>query len=129
MFKTGLAATAALCAAMPAMADVCQLTSREVAFKAVSMLNGVDRLMVYCEPCGKHVAIPIGVKKALVIASDDPAYYQVQIDGAGVDLAFLYYRPAGAQKWVNVGLAAGCPDASGVVPSDLPDDLASSAGR
>ena len=132
MLRTTTAATAlatALSLATPAHADVCMLTGKPSAENAARMLTAIDVLLRYCAPCGDTAPTRLKVSKAEAVPlADDPASYQVRVNGNAEDTAYLYYRkPDGPTIWVNLGVMSGCAGESGIDLVELPPGLAEKA--
>ena len=127
-------AFAALIALLPTIASADQFAYLDLK-QAVAALDALDHasreVQAFCAPCGDANAQAIAVRDLGIARvwddgnsanpysdGDGRTFWEVEVNGAGIDLAYVYIRtPAG---WENLALKLGL-DASGV-PRMLPAD-------
>ena len=135
--RTLLRVAVALLALSPVIASADQFAYLDLkqAMAALAALDQAPReVQAYCAPCGDARATAIAVHDlGLARVWDDRGsarpyadgdgrtFWEIELDGEGIDLAYLYVRtPAG---WENLALTLGL-DASGVPRMLPPDKLA-----
>lgn len=98
------------CFGAPALADQCSFISKQQAITAISRLSLNGTIYHLCEPCGEKVA-----KKALIhsLGANTVDYedcWQVQVNGKGIDLAYVFVDSKLDDQLVlvNLAIAAGC---------------------
>ena len=93
-----------------AWADQCAALTETQAQMALRLLRVGDNVVRYCEPCGDPVAgAPFAVQTVEV--KEKWGYPSVHINGASVDLAYIYAaQPDGTYE--NLAALAGCPSSS-----------------
>ena len=124
----------ALLALSPAIASADQFAYLDIR-QAMAALDALDRtpreVRAFCAPCGDAQAAAIEVRDLGIARvwddrgsarpyadGDGRTYWEVEINGEGIDLAYVYVRtPAG---WENLALTLGL-DATDV-PRTLPAD-------
>lgn len=97
----------------PARADQCAWNSNKVAIAGAALIVEAGKTTAFCQPCGD--AQPAGavdntsveVRQVAKPTGKDPAYFEVVVNGKGVDLAYVYILNQ-AGFWVNVGLKVKC---------------------
>lgn len=98
-------------------ADQCAYVSQEQAQAAAQALPKGGKFVPFCQPCGEtqFPAMAAQVAESSVVhslpATDtglDQDYWELQVNGKGVDLAYTYVRQAGGM-FVNLAKLAGCP--------------------
>jgi len=104
-----------------ANADQAAWNSRRDSAKAMRLLAEADAVIHYCAPCG-DTASRREVVESIGIAQVEPGsqYWEVQINGEGVDLAYVYFRHKG-KKWKNAAMDASIKVSD--VPKYLPENL------
>lgn len=104
-------------------ADQAAWITKEQAESGAKLIKGSGMIRHYCAPCGESAyrAEKVSSAVAVIVESNytDTEYYEVQVNGTGVDLAYVYVRKSG--KWVNAAMLLGI-DVSDV-PEFLPDSL------
>lgn len=93
--------------ALPAMADQAAYISEVVAARAVTLLKKTPTLKSFCAPCGDARAQSMEVKSISKADVNYKGFWEVQINGEGVDLAYLYFPEK--DKWRNVAIALDIP--------------------
>lgn len=124
----------ALLALLPASARADQFAYLDVR-QAVAALEAIDHaprtLQAYCAPCGDAQASAIEVRDMGIARvwddghsarpyadGDGRTFWEIQVNGSGIDLAYLYVQtPAG---WENLALKLGL--AASDVPRVLPPE-------
>lgn len=119
----------AVCAlgAVSAHADqYAYVTAAQAAEAMRSIAQGAD-VHTYCAPCGEQVSQPVHVRLVEMgriwegstatpyAATDGQTFWQVYVNDAPVDLAYLYVRDGAG--WQNLALRMGLPATS--VPERL----------
>ena len=94
--------TAALFAPATAHADQCALIKKPVADQAVALVKQSATAVDFCEPCGDRAP-----GKPYTIATAEIRANQLFVNGAPVDLAYLYVETA-PDEYRNVGLSTRC---------------------
>ena len=69
-------------------ADQASYLSKQVAQKAASLIRTGQEIRDYCKPCGDEGFKRIFVNNKAVVYTGDENYYQVMINGIGIDLAY-----------------------------------------
>jgi len=98
-----------------AFSDQAAWIKKSDAYKAGDMINSGTVLREYCAPCGDTTWTDLSVKQTEV-KNADAEFYQVFINGKGIDLAYVYIEQEG--KWVNLAMLLGLD------VSDVPKFLA-----
>jgi hypothetical protein len=88
-----------------ALADQQAYVSQEEAQRGVELLSGVNEIMHFCAPCGDEEPTPEIVEALDVSATGYENYYEVKVNGEGIDLAYVYFLLEGA--WTNVAMHLG----------------------
>lgn len=96
-------------AATPAWADQCSWNSKPVAEKALTYLKVGSIAQEFCRPCSDKMAKKITIATA-ESKQVDTNYYQVQLNGEGVDLAYIFVQQKGSKTWTNLGRLVKCED-------------------
>lgn len=108
--------------AASAQADQAAWISKDAAERAVSILRGTKTklLRAYCAPCGDKNWQPLPIRTMTVAHTGHEQYYEVRINGKGIDLAYVYFLYDGS--WINVARNAGLPveDVPDVLPATIP---------
>jgi hypothetical protein len=97
----------AFCLAAPASADQAAYISKADADRAVKLLNNVATIKSYCAPCGDATAETMAVNDIKEVDVNYEGYWEIQINGQGVDLAYIYFPEN--KKWRNVAMALNIP--------------------
>lgn len=90
-----------------AFADQCAYITKTQAFSAAKVLRKGANVQLFCEPCGETKSTSVFVETVEVRKTGYDNYFQVLINGQGIDLAYTYVNGR------NLGLAIGC-DATNV---------------
>lgn len=122
-------------APLAAQADQFAYLDIRQAVAALEVLDGQPEVRKYCAPCGdadaEAVAVEgIGIERvwhwdggAKVYADGDGrSYWEVVVNGHGIDLAYVYVRGADG-RWENLAMR------NGLAPSDVPRHLPGDATR
>ncbi len=98
-------------------ADQCAYISKAEAIKAATYVSVGQTIVHFCEPCGDK---PFNNAQATKVRSTelvriDPAesqlekpYWELRLNGHGVDLAYIYVKRS-PQRYMNLAKLAGCP--------------------
>ena len=100
-----------LIACSPVLADQFSYISRDDADRARDFLRPGMTVLDYCRPCGDTSFTKILVKSVILRHTGYALYYQVIVNGKGIDLAYFYVYHEG--RWVNLAWALGL-EADGV---------------
>lgn len=95
-----------------AMADQCQVVSRQEAERAALLIQKNSVVTDYCEPClngGEKVGKTSVVNKVKLetVVLGNEIYTEIKINDQSVDLAYLFIQVA-PNRSVNVAKAIGC---------------------
>lgn len=103
-----------------ALADQAAYITKEQADKAVAFLKDKAEIRHYCAPCSDKGDRVEKITTVEAVKVDYQHYWEVRVNGKGVDLAYIYYRPDGDDDWKNVAkkLKIKVKD----VPKKLDDD-------
>ena len=99
-------------------ADQAAWISKKDADAGAALIVVGQELRGYCAPCGDHAYTARKVA-SVDVGQPDPSYWEVRVNGRGVDLAYEYVLSNG--HWKNVAIAAGL-NVTGV-PAELPQAL------
>ena len=104
-----------------ANADQAAWNSRRDSAKAVRLLAEADAVIHYCAPCGDTTSRRETIE-SIAIAQVEPGsqYWEVRINGEGVDLAYVYFQHK-SKKWKNVAKDVSIKVSD--VPEYLPENL------
>jgi hypothetical protein len=103
-------------------ADQAAWNSKHDADAGAALIVVGTELRGYCKPCGDKVYEPVVVRSVIVAKpAMDPhgPYFEVRVNGRGVDLAYEYVPWRG--RWMNVALLVGLAVVD--VPAELPSGL------
>ena len=92
---------------LPASADQAAYITKVDADRTLELLKNAGTLKLYCAPCGDAGAESIVVTDMRNADVNYQGYWEVQINGSGVDLAYLYFLEK--NRWRNVAMALGIP--------------------
>lgn len=84
-----------------AFADQAAYITKAEADKAAAFLKDKKRIRHYCAPCddkGDHVE---DIKAVEAVKVDYQHYWEVQVNGEGIDLAYVYFQTKKG-KWKNL---------------------------
>lgn len=111
-----------------AVADQQAWIKKTDADRAVKLISEGEEVRLFCEPCNdtgytRETAVSVNVAQT---GTED--YYEVQVNGAGIDLAYTYIEEDG--QWVNLAKHLGL-DAEGVsaVLPDTAEEVAAAEGE
>lgn len=96
-----------LCTALQAFADQAIYLDKVDAERAVALLKNAESLKTYCAPCNDPSVKHIVVASILSAKVNYQDFWEVQINGKGEDLAYLYFLDN--NKWRNVAMALNIP--------------------
>ena len=99
MKKFALIFAFALSLSLNAYADVCVEVSKDVAAKAISLIEKQTEIYEFCSICDEAKPQILTVQN---ITKDKSVY----IDGKSIDLAHTYFRQD--NEYLNLGIASGC---------------------
>lgn len=108
----------AFCASSVVHADQAAWITKKDADAGAALIVVGQELRDYCAPCGDRGYTSRSVA-SVIVAQPNPGYWEVRVNGRGVDLAYEYVLSNG--HWTNVATAAGLK-VSGV-PAELPATL------
>jgi hypothetical protein len=122
MLRTALSWTVILLLAlapMPALADQAAYISREEANRAAGLIDVGDEIRHFAPPAGDTTWAPETVESKAVEPAGYEDYYEVKINGHGIDLAYVYI--AEGERWVNLAMRTGIKVVD--VPEFLPEGI------
>lgn len=96
-----------LCTALQAFADQAIYLDKVDAERAVALLKNSETLKDYCAPCNDPSVKHIVVASILSAKVNYKEFWEVQVNGKGEDLAYLYFLDN--NKWRNVAMALNIP--------------------
>ena len=110
LLSKAIIVTSVMLAGSFAQADQCSYVSKEYAQKAMNLLNdSLDsdtKIVSWCEPCGQ--ARPAkgtegdAIKTVAVAHTGYQDYYEIQINGKSVDMAYTYIAGLNLAKYINI---------------------------
>jgi len=100
------------------MADQAAWITKEQAGRGAALIRKSGVIKHYCEPCGDSFYRTEYVSTSVAVKAGDP-YYEVRVNGKGVDLAYVYLLSG--DRWVNAAMLLDI-EVTGV-PENLPGDL------
>lgn len=94
-----------------ALADQCSYITKAQAVAAFNQLSIGKTIYEFCELCGDKKPKPILINSLAISNTKTPGYWQVMVNGNGIDLAYTYIdygnnKPDGRR--VNLALVANC---------------------
>lgn len=94
-----------------ALADQCAYISKPEALMAAAHLQLGQTIYNFCENCGDRRPRPVTVQALSVGTVDYQDYWQVSVNGRGIDLAYTYLNmnPEQPRQQTNLALVVGCP--------------------
>ncbi|MCC6142991.1 MAG: DUF3298 and DUF4163 domain-containing protein [Candidatus Hydrogenedentes bacterium] len=96
---------AAMLAVFTAAADQFAYVTQAQAHKAAAVLSEVAEVQHFCAPCGDEAPRSESVDNVEVKPAGYEDYYEVLVNGQGVDLAYVYIKTD--EGWVNLALEQG----------------------
>lgn len=93
----------------PGWADQCSYISKEQALKAIARLDLNDEVYFLCEPCGEEIPEPAQIEALSAGTVDYEDYWQVVINGDGIDLAYVFVDSGIENNFANLAMLADCP--------------------
>lgn len=109
-----------LAIATPVFADQAAWVSRAEAARALEELAAAESIKHYCAPCGDKVVRTEKVESIGLFKVEGENYWQIKVNGKGVDLAYVYFEEKKG-KWKNAAMEAKIDVQS--VPKELSDSL------
>lgn len=104
-FKPLVGIVLIIVAAMSAYADQAAWVSRAEAARALEILARSEMIKHYCEPCGDKQIVDERINSIGLFPIQGANYWEIQINGNGVDLAYIYFEEKPG-KWRNVAMKA-----------------------
>lgn len=109
------------------LADIAAYVSKTEAEASAAFIQKQKEIKNYCAPCDDKTAETEAVKSVKAApVKDDKKYWEVSVNGAAKDLAYIYYKTDDG-RWRNVGIAVGVEVEGFVlkdeVPEFIPDDI------
>jgi hypothetical protein len=100
-------------------ADQAAWISKKEADAGAALIVVGQELRGYCQPCGDGAYTPRKVAN-VTVGQPDPSYWQVRVNGQGVDLAYEYVLSNG--HWKNIAMLIGLhvTGVSAELPATLP---------
>jgi hypothetical protein len=93
-----------------ALADQCAYVTKAQAIAAFQNLSIGQTIYEFCELCGDRTSRPVVIQSLNLKNTDSPGYWQILVNGKGIDLAYTYvdYKDSGRRR-INLALTANCP--------------------
>ena len=104
--------------ASTALADQAAWISKKDADAGAALIVVGQEIRDYCQPCGDGAYTARRVAN-VTVGQPDPAYWEVRVNGKGVDLAYEYVLSNG--HWKNIAMMLGLQVTG--VPAELPPSL------
>ena len=76
---------------------------------AAEILRGAPEVLFYCEPCGETEPDRYPGGRVQVRYTGVERFFQVYMDGEGLDLAYTFVPLASSGTWANVAVVLGLP--------------------
>ncbi len=92
-----------IASASPSMGDQALFISKEQSQTALKMLSGHSELRLYCAPCQGDQPKSVQVKKLEASYTGTDKFWEILLNGNGIDLAYTYFFDDGA--WRNVAIS------------------------
>lgn len=89
------------------MADQAAYITQAEAEGAKYLLSQASTIKSYCAPCGDSTAIVVAVRQVDVVHTGYEDFWEVQINGEGIDLAYSYFLEG--TLWKNIAIQMGIP--------------------
>ena len=106
--------------ALTAFADQAAYILKNNTLHAVALLRDKKQIRHYCEPCGDNTYRVEDVGTVESAFTNYENYWEVKLNGAGIDLAYVYYIDHDG-KWRNAANRLNLPVKD--VPKYLPDGI------
>jgi hypothetical protein len=100
-----LAALLLILATVPALADQQAWVSRSDADRAAALLQPGSTVRMFCAPCGDPTWTDSEARQVDVVYTGSDEYWEVLVNGSGIDLAYTYVEHDG--RWENLALLLG----------------------
>jgi hypothetical protein len=100
MKKLALASMILMTSSM-AFADQCAFVSQDTAKKALKMISDLSSIQTLCEPCGETKPQTIDIKSIGAGDVNYQGFWQVSVNGKGLDLAYTYLNGLNVAQLVN----------------------------
>jgi hypothetical protein len=92
--------------AVTVLADQAAYITKAQADKAAAFLKDKKQIRHYCSPCDDKGDKVEDVKKIEAVKVDYQDFWEVQVNGAGIDLAYVYFQNKDG-KWKNLAKDLG----------------------
>ncbi len=106
--------------ALTVFADQAAYIHKNDSFHALALLKYKKEIRHFCKPCGDTTYRAEEIRNIEAAPVNYENYWELRINGAGVDLAYVYYIDADG-KWRNVANRINLKVSD--VPKYLPDDM------
>jgi len=73
-----------------AFADQCHYVNKKQAQAALKIALETKTIQTLCEPCGENIAQSLSIKSIGIADVDFQGYWELQVNGQGLDLAYTY---------------------------------------
>jgi hypothetical protein len=105
-----------------ARADQCSYITKAQAVAAFERLSIGKTIYEFCELCGDKNPKPVVINSLAISNTKTPGYWQVMVNGKGIDLAYTYIDYGSNKsdgRRVNLALVANClaTDFTPILPS------------
>ncbi|WP_019504627.1 hypothetical protein [Pleurocapsa sp. PCC 7319] len=105
----GCAFGSSLMLCLPALADQCSYIKKEQAIATISRLDINQTIYKLCEPCGEKDPQSVKIQHLSMEKVDYQDYWQVGVNGEGIDLAYVFVDSGVEDNLVNLAAIANCP--------------------
>jgi hypothetical protein len=90
---------------LPCTADQAAYIDRADALAAEALLGHAHSIKSFCAPCGDSGAILMQIETLDVAYTNYETYWEVRVNGMGIDLAYTYFLVQ--NRWKNVAIELG----------------------
>lgn len=87
---------------LTAFADQAAYVSEQQAKNAVELLRDNVEIKYFCAPCEDQTVELVDIDSIEAAPAGYQNYWEVKINGEGIDLAYAYYWDTKKKKWKNV---------------------------
>lgn len=110
MIKIGIASLLCLLA-FEAQADICAFIDQPTAERAYALLQNKHEFVKYCLPCQDEKPQSLAKEDlTLKYVNAEKSLQQIYLNQQPQDLAYLFIYDQKAEKYINLALAADCPN-------------------
>lgn len=90
-----------LMSSVAVFADQAAYISKEQAEKTADFLKDKTQIKHFCAPCDDQSVSPEYIATVEAVPTDSEDYWEVKINGEGIDLAYIYFQTENG-RWKNL---------------------------